>query len=353
MATKKGSARRKKYVILSIDGGGIRGIIPATVLMWVETMIRARRKDRGRIGDYFDMIAGTSTGGILTCLYLAPDDATGRARYGAAAARDLYLQHGDAIFDRSLWQAISSLGGLTDEKYDVSELERVIRRYVGDLELADLIKPCLITGYDVRGYKPVFFTSHDAGNPSENYRVRDVARATSAAPTYFEPAFAESLDDTANGAPVIDGGVFANNPAACALVEALKKGRGPTEGVPLEDLAVLSLGTGRTPKRYTHRQCREWGLAQWARPLIGILMEGVSQTVHRQMQSVFESMDAAGSYLRIDAPFDQYRTLPGCQGLDTGLDCADPENMARLCTFGEQLAADNEAALRKFVDTHF
>lgn len=146
----------KKFVILSIDGGGIRGLIPATVLVELEKMIQAKRGDQKKIGDYFDFIAGTSTGGILTCLFLSPDPETpGCARFSAAQARDLYMAHGDEIFDRSIWQVISSLGGLSDEKYDAEALEKVLYNYLRELTLKELIKPCLVTGYDVRRYQPV------------------------------------------------------------------------------------------------------------------------------------------------------------------------------------------------------
>ncbi len=175
-------------------------------------MIQAKHGDQRCIGDCFDMIAGTSTGGILTCLFLAPDPKiVGRARFNAVQARDLYFEHGDAIFDPSIWQRISSADGISDEKYDASELERVLKNYFQDLTLRDLIRPCLVTGYDVRQYRPVFFTQQDAYDGASNFFVLDVVRAT-----YFEAARPESLDDISNATPVIDGGVFANNPTACA-----------------------------------------------------------------------------------------------------------------------------------------
>ncbi len=344
----------KKYMILSIDGGGIRGLIPATVLVELEKMIQAKRGDQRRIGDYFDFIAGTSTGGILTCLFLTPDPAhSDSARYSASQARDLYLEHGDEIFDRSIWQKITSADGLIDEKYNANELERVLKNYMQDLTVKDLIKPCLVTGYDVRQYRPVFFTKQDADDPASNFLVRDVARATSAAPTYFEPALPESLDMIPNATPVIDGGVFANNPTACAYVEALKKGRGVDHGVQSNEIAILSLGTGRKPETITFNHCKDWGLAGWARPLIDILMEGVSQTVDFQMRTVFESLGRTKDYLRIDGEFGDYKNHLDINGLDPSMDCATRENMRRLCIFGEQLAQNNRKILEEFVAEHF
>ncbi len=356
MPPKKSNAAAsgEKYVILSIDGGGIRGLIPATILVEVEKMIQAKHGDKRRIGDSFNMIAGTSTGGILASMFLAPDLPAnpGRARFTAAQALDLYLQHGDKIFDRSIWQLLRSGGGVGDEKYDAAELERVLKNYFQNLTLKELIRPCLITGYDVRQYRPVFFTQQDADNPADNYLVRDVARATSAAPTYFEVAAPESLDQIPNAEPVIDGGVFANNPAACAYVEALAKGRGTKKGVPAKDIAILSLGTGRKPESITLKQCKDWGLAGWARPLIGILMEGGAQTADFQMRTVFESMGVSDQYLRIDGEFGDYKSKLDIPGLDPSMDCATQDNMRRLCVFGEQLAQNSREALQKFVDAY-
>ena len=103
--------------ILSIDGGGIRGIIPGQVLIALEQKLQQLSGDPNkRLADAFDLIAGTSTGGILTCLYLCPDQGTKRPKFSAAQAVDLYLQHGDNIFDVSLFKSIESLGGITDEK---------------------------------------------------------------------------------------------------------------------------------------------------------------------------------------------------------------------------------------------
>src|ERR1051325_2540088 len=130
--------------ILSIDGGGIRGIIAGHVLIALEQKLQELSNDPSRrIADAFDLIAGTSTGGILTCLYLCPDQNPGKAgrpRFSAAEAVDLYLQHGDNIFDVSLFKTIESLGGIADEKYSATPLETVLHEYLGDLKLSDLLK---------------------------------------------------------------------------------------------------------------------------------------------------------------------------------------------------------------------
>ena len=113
--------------ILSIDGGGIRGIIPGQILVALEEKLK-KHDANARIGDYFDFVAGTSTGGILTCLYLCPEAKNAkRPRFSAEEAVELYLERGDEIFDVSLRQRIRSVGGLADEKYSAAELKKLSR----------------------------------------------------------------------------------------------------------------------------------------------------------------------------------------------------------------------------------
>ncbi len=343
------------FKILSIDGGGIRGIIPASVLVEVEKAIQAKDAASGRpprkIGDVFDMIAGTSTGGILTCIFLAPDKGTPpKARFSASDALQLYLDNGADIFDRSIWHAIRGLGGLADERYPAAGLERVLVRYFDKLELRDLIRPCLITAFDTKKYRPFFFTQADAVNdPSSNYLVREVARATSAAPTYFQPAQPESIDDIPNANPMVDGGVFANNPTACALVEAFKVPNRPQRP---EDVVILSLGTGHGPDSISFSECKDWGLVGWAKPILGLMMEGVAQTVDYQMTKLFESMHCSEQYLRLDGVFGDIQADLDVEGLDPAMDHASPQNMARLRAFGAQLAKNRAKEIEAFTEAY-
>jgi patatin-like phospholipase/acyl hydrolase len=338
------------FRILSIDGGGIRGIVPAAVLIEVESQLRTLLGDETlKIGECFDMVAGTSTGGILACLFLAPSPSDpARARFGAADALSFYLENGDEIFERSAWQKFRSAGGVVDEKYSADTLETLLKKYLGDLKLSELIRPSLITAYDTKLYRPTFFTQHDAVlTPLREYLVRDVGRATSAAPTYFQTALAENMDEIPNAHPMIDGGVFANNPAACALVEALALTKAPQLG----RIAILSLGTGRKSATISYSDSKDWGLVQWARPLIGILMEGVSQTVDYQLKTIYGSLGKSAQYLRIDGEFGDRINDLDIEGLDPAMDNADPQNMKRLERFGRQLAQNKRAEIEAFVKT--
>ncbi len=337
----------KKVTILSIDGGGIRGILPGVILAYIEKRLREREGDLVRLSDYFDLVAGTSTGGILSLIYLAPDE-TGRPKFSAQEAVDLYLNHGHEIFDVSLWQKIHSGGGLLDEKYQATALEKKLNDYFGKMTLSQLLKPCIITSYEIFNRKTVFFNKVDAvGNNLNDFYVKDIGRATSAAPTYFETASIKSL----YGTPyyLIDGGVFANNPAMCAYAEARTLDFGTALNHPgkvdkpnAKDMVIISIGTGSTGKPYNYDQAKNWGAAGWILPLIDILMAGNSETVDYQLRQMFKTIKPP------DQP-DYYRLEPKREPADSAMDNASPENMGHLREAGLRYVSDNADQLENIV----
>lgn len=329
------------FSVLSIDGGGIRGIIPGQILVAVENKLKnISRNDNARIADYFDLIAGTSTGGILACAYLCPDMRNGsrslRPRFTAEEVVDLYLERGDEIFSIPVRHRIASAGGTLDEKYPVDELEDALNDYFGDLMLSQLLRPCLISAYDIRRRQAHFFTSHDAvKNDSKNYLLRDVARATSAAPTYFETSRVKSLAGITY--PLVDGGVCVNNPAMCAFAEVQNK-----FGKQAGQMAILSLGTGFEKKSYDYKSARNWGLIGWVQPLLSIMMSGVSEVVDYQLKQIFTGIGAPGRYLRINT------SIP--VGVKTDMDDASQENLAGLRELGTETALKFDGELDAFVE---
>lgn len=319
--------------ILSIDGGGIRGILPGQILVALEKKLQKYSKNpEARIADYFDLIAGTSTGGILTCIYLTPHpDDPKKARFSAEEAVDLYLKNGSDIFSIPTFHKLRTAGGILDEKYPADNIERVLKEYLADLQLKDLIRPCLISAYDVFDSKAHFFTSQDAKkSEGRNFYVRDVARATSAAPTYFEPIEITSLSGVSY--PLIDGGVFANNPTLCAYAEARQIDFDEHRKHPAaRNMLILSLGTGETKRKYTHKDVKNWGAVQWIKPIIEIMMSGVGQTIHYQLRQIFRAGGIPDNYIRIE---------PNINTANPDMDDASPKNLALLKAAGTKAAED-------------
>lgn len=311
----------KKVRILSIDGGGIRGILPGVILLEIEKKLKTETGNQeARIADYFDFLAGTSTGGILSLAYLIPGK-NNRPKFTADDAVNLYLERGDEIFDISFWQKVRSAGGIIDEKYQADNLEETLQDNFGETYLNELIKPCIITSYDIRNGKPHFFKQHKSSNDIFNFKVKDVARATSAAPTYFETARVKNI--SGSPFPLIDGGVFANNPAMVAYSEARTMDFGEIKKPAAKDMMILSIGTGSTSKQYAYKSAKDWGLAQWVKPLIEIMMSASSQTVHYHLKQIFDTLST-------DLKSNYYRLEPQVISADAEMDNASIANMKKL-----------------------
>jgi len=302
--------------ILSIDGGGIRGILPGQILISLEEKLKTKSGDpSARIGDYFDLFAGTSTGAILSAAYICPDDDR-RPKFSAQEAVNFYLEDGDEIFDVSFWRSIGTLGGVNDEKYSAEELERILKTAFGDTKLSELLKPTCLVSYDVKRRLPAIFKQHTAIVKNRDFLVRDLLRGSTAAPTYFEAARIYSLPPLQQKYVLVDGGMVANDPALCAYSEAIK-----FDGIEgIKDMVIVSLGTGKQLKGYTYSEIKDWGPLGWAKPSIDIALEGGPQMTEYYLSQIASTVD--------NSMF--FRIQPELYGADPALDNATPENLENL-----------------------
>jgi patatin-like phospholipase/acyl hydrolase len=324
------------------------------ILISLEKKLQLKSNNPGaRLADFFDLFAGTSTGGILTCLYLSPGT-NNRLSYDAAQAVNLYLENGTAIFSKTWKKKIFSLFGLADESFDAGHLETCLKKYLGNIALNQSLKHCVITSYDIQNRTPFFFRRRKAAeNPDYNFPLWQVARSTSAAPTYFEPALAHSF--AGNKFPLVDGGVFANNPALCAYAEARqifesRKEERKVAGkkASASEMLILSIGTGTVKVPYEYKNAKRWGLAGWARPVIDIMMSGVSDTVDFQLTQIFDAVGHPENYIRLMPPLIDETT--GKKLANEEMSDASPENLAALKRAGEMAAAKFDARLENVAD---
>lgn len=338
----------KKITILSIDGGGIRGILPGVILAYLEEQLQKESNNTdARLSDYFDLLAGTSTGGILTCMYITPDE-KGRPKFTAQEAVDMYLNKGSKIFSIPFGRRILNIFGLFRAKYPVANLEQILRTNLGDMKLSQALKPCMITAYEIFQRKTVFFNQVDTRkSTTTDYYMRDIARSTSAAPTYFKPSKIQST----YGAPqyLIDGGMFANNPSMCAYAEArtskfseiLERTDKPDYPNATE-MIMISIGTGSQGDPYPYSKAKKWGVVEWLKPLIDILMSGNSETVHYELNQMFSATNPANieNYIRLE---------PTVETAKSDMDLATPENMLALEEAGKIFVTANAEQLNKIV----
>ena len=299
--------------ILAIDGGGMRGVIPATVLMEIE------RRTGKKTAELFDLIAGTSTGGIL---------AVGSAkRYSAGDLRELYFDQGRLIFPQSGFprSVLDASKRPFAEKYPAAGVESVLQKYFGDSRLKDAGCDVLVPSYEIRLRQPWFFRSQRAREDAAyDFALWEVARATSAAPTYFPPARL-ARPGRRDSWMLIDGGTFANNPAMCAYADVRRAD-------PEAQILVVSLGTGRhaEPIRYHP------GLLGWASPILNIVFDGVGRATEYQLQELLPVVHGRRQYYR----FQTELTVAG-----DAIDHTGPASLLALRQEGEQLVKNQEAQL--------
>ena len=292
----------KPFKILSIDGGGIRGVFPAMFLAKLETHLKSKNKENWQVYKNFDLICGTSTGGILA-IALA-------LGIPAQELYEFYLNNANLIFGkkkglRSLWRSKHSRKALEDlikSKFEEAN---------GGTEprLKDCKTNICIPIYDLLNGTPSILKTNHHPKFTRDFHIPayKAALATAAAPTFFDPYSTEYEDLNGNNIPFsnkVDGGVVANNPTLLGIIEAqeafYKK---------LENLQVLSIGTGY--QKFTDgRKRKNWGITYWINPrrerIIELFMQGQSQLTENIISILQNGIDREHekeprfSYLRIN-----------------------------------------------------
>jgi uncharacterized protein len=333
-----------KYKILAIDGGGIRGIIPAILLAEIE------KRTQKPIFSLFDLIAGTSTGGILALgltkprLTLETSDSSSVAEYSAEDLLQIYLEYGAEIFYEPFFEQI--LGQIEDifvqPKYSSEGREEILRQYFGDTPLEKNLKEVFVTSYDIEQRIPIFFTNKLEKQQTESRKFRklcggftltDAALATSATPTYFAPHRISTSHNPNGFYSLVDGGVIANNPANLAILEAQISRQENKQVLNTNDILVVSLGTGSLTSVYTYDVVKNWGLLQWGRPLLNMVFDGGSEVVAGELERLFESIDK-------ETKSSYYRFQPFLTSELEAIDNAKPENIRQLQALAYRLVAE-------------
>jgi patatin-like phospholipase/acyl hydrolase len=294
-----------KYRILSIDGGGIRGLITTVMMQRL-----AGEPGLGGFLDKADLIAGTSTGGLL---------ALGIARgLPLEEIRQLYIEDGPEIFDDSWIDDVLDLGKLRGADYETGPMRRVFRRVLGkDTTLGDLGKNVLITAFDLdnedpdptkRTWKPKLFHNFPGGDNDSDVLAYKAGLYTAAAPTYFP-----SVDG------YVDGGVYANNPSMCALAQTQDE-RCFDPPTPISEIVLLSLGTGTSLYYIKKKKDVDWGYVQWVKPLISLMLDGISGIAHYQCKQMLRTR-----YHRLAPVFPPKMSIPmdGIKWMDEMVEFAD------------------------------
>lgn len=268
------------YRILSLDGGGIRGLLTAALMEQLDKSVPNWLQKT-------DLIAGTSTGGIL---------ALGLAKgMSPTELVKVYYDLGPKIFKDNLLDNLRDLGGLTGAEYGTKHLRRELNTVFAQTRLQDLKKRVLITSFDLdneavdpakRSWKPKFFHNYPGDDSDGSRRAVDVALYTSAAPTFFP-----SVDG------YIDGGVVANHPGMAALAQTQDRRCRISRRPKIDEIRMLSIGTGQNLSLVKGKNL-DWGIGQWAKPLLHLMLDALSGVPDYQCRQVLGK-----SYHRVNYTF--------------------------------------------------
>ncbi|XP_030444508.2 patatin-like protein 1 [Syzygium oleosum] len=334
--------------ILSIDGGGVRGIIPGVILDYLEAQLQELDGEGARLADYFDVIAGTSTGALIAAMLAAPN-ADKRPLFAAKEIVPFYLKHCPKIFPQgcgSLGSVLNTMKSLWGPKYDGVYLHKLIRRFLGSKRLHETLTSLVIPTFDIKQLQPVLFSSYEVSkNSCLDAQVADICIGTSAAPTYFPAHYfkTEGEDGRAHEFNLIDGGMVANNPTLIAISEVSKQILNEDPDfidikLPMNytRLLVISLGTGShiSGLKFDAKKAAKWGLLSWlvkdgSSPLIDVYSQGSADIVDYHNCVVFRAWESKENYLRINDD-----TLSGTL---SSVDTSTKKNLKGLVKVGEHL----------------
>ncbi|XP_010112647.2 patatin-like protein 2 [Morus notabilis] len=370
----------KPITVLSIDGGGVRGIIPGVCLDFLESELQKLEKDpNARLADYFDVISGTSTGGLISAMISAPGDDK-RPLYAAEKIVPFYKENCPKIFPNSgnwsepnktfagemllkiteTWEEIGQtsvteaydakfeeIGGVKKPYYDGKYLHQLAKKILGEKRLHDTLTKVVIPAFDIKKLSPVVFSSYQVDNDQNKFLdalLSDICISTSAAPVYL-PAYEFSNEGVEFN--MIDGGVAANNPTVAAITEAVKR---RSEDIEKDEkkldvnsfrLVVLSLGTCQhKTEKYNVKMANNWWAVNWLinplwkfwkadHPLPEILFDANSDMIDYYCTMFFESFHNAENFLRV-----QDDKLPeDLAAMDNG----SPANLEKLEKYAKDL----------------
>nr|TKW01783.1 hypothetical protein SEVIR_8G201400v2 [Setaria viridis] len=298
-----------------------------------------------RIADYFDVIAGTSTGALITAMLAAPDEKK-RPLFAAKDITTFYLENGPKIFPQRkigfLEPVANLLSVMRGPKYDGAFLHGKIKSLTHDVRIADTVTNVVVPAFDVKYLQPVIFSTYEAQHePLKNAHLSDICISTAAAPTYFPAHFfrTEGPNGKSREFHLVDGGVAANNPTMVAMSMLTKEVlRHNPDFRPAEygNFLIISVGTG-APKQaemYTAPKCAKWGLLRWLydggfTPLIDIFCHASADMVDIHAKVLFEALGCEKNYLRIQDD--------SLVGHTSSVDIATKENMEALIGIGREL----------------
>lgn len=307
----------KTFKILAIDGGGIKGLFSAKIIQHFEETYNCY------ISDYFDLICGTSTGGILA-LALSQ-------KIKASEICELYEKKGKKIFPLQHPLVAKFKQYVNGGKYSSIPLETALTETFGDKCIGDSHNLLCIPAYSITDNKACIFKyDHNANNSVHNrdnmLKCVDVALATSAAPTYFPVVQIGGKI----GKHLVDGGVFSNNPSLVGLIEAIRFFVGT--GKDYTNAKILSISSLKRPNGESHKIKKDRSFLDWKDKIFDVFTDSQEEFQSFLLKTIHESVDFPYEYYRVPAPF-----IPSEQVKYVQMDKATDEVISFLVSKGNDV----------------
>ena len=303
--------------VLSIDGGGIRGIIAAKVLCEVEKRVQKP------VGEIFNFFSGSSVGSIIAAA-LSVKNKNGKALYTAVEVFELLSKYGPVLFSTSMVRKLLSV--FSGARFSSTSMERVLKHFFGDVTIGELSAHFMVPSYDVKTRDTVVIRSWVSSH--RELKVRDVLQAACAAPTIFVP---KRLTIDSCTRVLVDSGLVANNPAVCAYaaVDFLYPG---------EEICILSLGCGGAHNTCTNDVVGR-GLAFWVFNIAPIFLDAGMEAVDYQMIRIL----GREGYIRITGVL---------QNANQDFTDASTDNICALREDADRIVQENMGEIERFVSAY-
>ncbi|KAI3884771.1 hypothetical protein MKW92_045155 [Papaver armeniacum] len=318
-------AKGKLVTVLSIDGGGVKGIIPGVILAFIEAELQKLDGEDVRLADYFDVVAGTSTGGLITAMITAPNS-NNRPLYAAKDIVPFYLKHSP------------NDPNITDITF------ALVKKLLGDTKISQTLSSIVIPTFDMRLLDLLFFQPAKR-DVSKDALLSDVCISTCAAPTYFPSHYFKTKDSEGKVLKrfnLVDGGVAANNPTLLAMTSIANdlldnnEDLAPIRATNYRKYMIISIGTGnaKNEEKYKSSVVSKWGVLGWLFdggnvPLIDAFCQASADMVDIHASTLFRALHCQENYLRI--------VTDDLVGNTASVDISTKKNMQKLIKIGQDL----------------
>lgn len=322
-------SNKKPFRICSINGGGIRGILPSLILVRLEEITGKHSTE------LFDLFIGTSTGALVAAILNTPSkkDSEHPWKYTAKDLLDVYVKEAIYTFQSSMWRKVTSMNGITGPLYYTKNRDERFNVWLGDVRLKETLKDVVFTSFEMCTKSPVLFKTFKAkSDEKDDHSLQDVVKSATAAPTVWDP---HEFDKK-----VFHDALYAKSPAMYGVVEALQN-----YDADLGNIQILSLGTGFVKSQLEAKKITKSGMS-FLSEVVNSTINAHTKDISHMIETIFKSFEKStgkkgSTIVELDVELTDSR-MTICD--------VSKENIEYLLNTGRQYIIDNDDKIRKFAE---